>query len=179
MPQQTTGHCRIVLGASARLGPRRDAGRLLAYAHAVSESWEPLMLLLDDGEVEHYQLAALEVERSEDAGHRVLAGRARGRLKPRAAWKARSPYAARSAEGAGASSRSGHREPDGAGAAARRTIRVHKDDGEETLPRQSSARSARKPESAPNGASRSERSRSGPAPQFSLRARGGTVTLRR
>jgi Zn-dependent protease len=69
------GHCRVVLAGASEPDVRRDALRLLAYAYAVSETWEALLpllesagaLFLDDGEIAKYQAAALELGRAEDA----------------------------------------------------------------------------------------------------------------
>lgn len=62
---------------SACAASRRDD-----YAYAVSESWEPLKpllesggaLALDDGELENYHMAALELERLRRRGASLRAG---------------------------------------------------------------------------------------------------------
>jgi Zn-dependent protease len=69
------GHCRSVLAGASEPDVRRDALRLLAYAYAVSETWDALLpllesagaMFLDDGEIAKYQAAALELGRADDA----------------------------------------------------------------------------------------------------------------
>ena len=64
-----------MLAGASEPDVRRDALRLLAYAYAVSETWDALLpllesagaLFLDDGEIAKYQAAALELGRADDA----------------------------------------------------------------------------------------------------------------
>jgi Zn-dependent protease len=68
-------HCRTVLATSTDPMLRRDAIRLLAYAHATCGDWSKLVALLelggaealDGAELERYQRAARELGRFDDA----------------------------------------------------------------------------------------------------------------